>query len=266
MQRSQWSKAFGAGEEPEITGVGIAYMLAGGSDPSNTDPMAMEPAEGEEWVTTPPHVMLLMPGGFDAEHFGTKPKQDEPYIMWDGTPYEHLMIPVVAMGAEAMGDVSAEMLSAMSSAPASIAQNATIMGQPEKAGDPMIVLQEGTNGWVCYPDRAVSPGDDPMCSDAIMDAGFAAGATRDVPGPGLGYMLAGGSDESNTDPTATGPAEGEDWVTTPPHLMLMVPGGFDADYFTTDHTSGYPYIMFAGTDFEHMMIPVADMPAMEEMP
>ncbi len=50
-------------------------------------------------------------------------------------------------------------------------------------------------------------------------------ATRSghVPGPGLGYMLAGGSDESNTDPTASGPADGEEWVTTPAHLMLMVP-------------------------------------------
>ncbi len=45
--------------------------------------------------------------------------------------------------------------------------------------------------------------------------------------------------------------------------MLMVPGGFDADYYTTDHNSGYPYIMFAGTDFEHLMIPVADMPEMD---
>jgi hypothetical protein len=72
-------------------------------------------------------------------------------------------------------------------------------------------------------------------------------------------MLAGGSDESNTDPMATGPAAGEDWVTTPPHLMYMVPGGFDTRYFTTDHMSGYPYIMWAGTDLEHIMIPVADM-------
>ena len=260
---SAWNEAYMAGEAPENDGTGIAYMLAGGSDPSNTDPMAMQPAEGEEWVTTPPHVMLLFPGGFDADIFSTEPKQDEPYIMWDGTPYEHLMIPVVAITAEEMGDISAEMQSAMSAAPASIALNATIMGNPEKAGDPKVVLQEGTNGWVCYPDRAVSPRDDPMCSDAIMDAGFASGATRDVPGPGLGYMLAGGSDESNTDPMASGPAEGEEWVTTPSHLMLMLPGGFDADYFSTDHTSGYPYIMFAGTDFEHLMIPVAGMPVMD---
>ncbi len=259
----EFSKAFGAGEEPEIDGTGIAYMLAGGSDPSNTDPMAMQPAAGEDWVTSPPHIMFLMPDGFDADFFSTTPSDSVPYIMWDGTPYEHLMVPVVAITAEQMGDVSDEMMSAMSAAPAEIAMNAIIMGNPEKAGDPKVVLQEGTNGWVCYPDRAVSPGDDPMCNDATMDAGFANGATRDVSGPGLGYMLAGGSDESNTDPMASGPAEGEEWVTTPSHLMLMVPGGFDADYFSTDHNSGFPYIMFAGTDFEHLMIPVADMSGMD---
>jgi hypothetical protein len=74
-------------------------MLAGGSDPSNTDPMAMAPAPGAAWITTPPHIMLLVPGGFDAKQFTTDPASGFPYIMWDGTPYEHLMVPVVAMPA-----------------------------------------------------------------------------------------------------------------------------------------------------------------------
>ncbi len=80
---------------------------------------------------------------------------------------------------------------------------------------------------------------------------------------GVSYMLAGGSDESNTDPMATGPAPGAEWIATPPHIMLLMPGGFDADIFTTDHGSGYPYIMWDGTPYEHLMIPVADMPAMD---
>ena len=51
-------------------------------------------------------------------------------------------------------------------------------------------------------------------------------------------MLQGGDDTSNTDPFAPVPAEGEPWVSTPPHLMLLLPGGFDASQFTTDHVSG----------------------------
>jgi hypothetical protein len=69
-------------------------MLMGGSDPSNTDPMAAAPAPGEDWIASPAHVMLIVPGGFDAKQFSTDPKSGGPYIMWDGTPYEHLMVPV----------------------------------------------------------------------------------------------------------------------------------------------------------------------------
>jgi hypothetical protein len=29
---------------------------------------------------------------------------------------------------------------------------------------------------------------------------------------------------------------------SPAHLMLLMPGGFDAKQFTTDHASGFPYI------------------------
>jgi hypothetical protein len=255
-----------AGTELDITALGMGYMLAGGSDPSNTDPLAMEPAEGEDWIATPPHVMFVAPGGLDPAHFSTDHASGEPYIMWEGSPYEHLMMPVVPAGAPngpLTADATAEeqIANMRSAAPAVIVDNATLMGYPAEEGGDMVVLQEGSNGWVCYPDRLVSPGDDPSCNDAAMEEGFATGATRDVTRLGLAYMLAGGSDESNTDPTSSGPEDPAEWITTPFHVMAMVPGGFDVANFTTDHTSGYPYIMFDDTDFEHLMIPVADLPA-----
>lgn len=251
-----WNDAFGRGEALEVTKVGIAYMLQGGSDPSHTDPMATRPAPGEDWVNTPPHIMILVPGGFDAADFATEPKADEPWIMWDGTPYEHLMVPITPITKEAMGDMDADAQNTLSSTPAGIALNATILANPAKAGDPMITVKEGTNSWTCWPDRPVSPGNDPSCNNPQMDQAFAAGMNAVITKPGLGYMLQGGSDESNTDPTASGPAPGDDWVTTPAHVMLMAPGGFDAADFTTDHTSGYPYIMFDDSPIEHLMIPV----------
>lgn len=79
-----------------MTAPGVAYMLQGGDDTSNTDPFAPVPAEGQEWVSTAPHLMLLLPGGFDASQFTTDHASGLPYIMWDGTPYEHLMVPPVA--------------------------------------------------------------------------------------------------------------------------------------------------------------------------
>jgi len=258
-----WNEAYMAGEEPELDGTGIAYMLAGGSDPSNTDPFAMEPAEGEDWISTPPHIMIVTDVGFDADFIATEPKQDEPYIMWDGTPYEHLMVPVVPTPDKLMGEVDEEMANILRSAPASVALNATIMGNPKKEGDPMVVVKEGTNDWICYPDGLASPGNDPSCSDSMMDAFWSIGDTENVARAGLSYMLQGGSDPSNDDPALANPREGEEWVTTAPHVMLVLPGGFDTAHFTTDHMSGYPYIMYADTGYQHIMIPVADMPGME---
>ena len=47
-------------------------------------------------------------------------------------------------------------------------------------------------------------------------------------------------------------------MTSPPHVMLLLPGELDQTAFSTDHASGGPYIMWAGTPYEHIMLPVAD--------
>jgi hypothetical protein len=167
------------------------------------------------------------------------------------------------MAPSEMGDADAELQNIMSSAPSSIIRNATILGNSATSGGDSVTLQEGDSGWICYADRLVSPGNDPACYDAMWNELFAAAEPPEITRPGVSYMLAGGSDESNTDPMATGPAPGEEWITTPPHLMLLMPGGFDPASFTTDHMSGYPYIMWDGTPYEHLMIPVADMPDMD---
>ncbi|MEZ4736750.1 MAG: hypothetical protein R3E79_57450 [Caldilineaceae bacterium] len=254
-----WNDAYAKGEEPEITGPGLAYMLQGGSDPSNTDPMATEPAPGEDWVATPPHMMILLPDGFDAANFTTDHHSGYPYIMWDGTPYEHLMVPIVGATPVEMGNADAQVANILAAAPAVVALNATILGEPTTAGGDMVVLQEGDNGWICYDDRSVSPGNAPACYDEqwnVFNEAYMAGEAPVLTAPGIGYMLQGGSDESNTDPLATGPAPGEEWITTPSHIMLLLPDGFDAANFTTDHHSGYPYIMWDGTPYEHLMVPV----------
>lgn len=92
----QWAQAWMAHEDPPEGIVGMAYMLQGGSDASNTDPLAMAPAEGAEWVDTGPHIMMFnvgeMIGNYPTQ--GDSPDTASPYVMWAGTPYEHLMIPV----------------------------------------------------------------------------------------------------------------------------------------------------------------------------
>ena len=104
--------AFVAGEEPDTQVAGLAYMLQGGSEASNTDPFATEPAEGDEWMASPPHVMLIMPGDLDQSVFSPDFHSGAPWIMYAGTPYEHIMMPVVEgvmgdMGEMAMATPSA---------------------------------------------------------------------------------------------------------------------------------------------------------------
>jgi len=157
-------------------------------------------------------------------------------------------------------EIQAKIENAMSATPLAIAQDATILdNEVDDNGNP-IVLREGTNEWTCFPALPWTPANDPACFDPmwlIWNEALFAGTEPDITTPGLAYMLQGGSDASNTDPFAMEPPEGEDWVLSPPHVMLIFPEPLDTDLFTTDPDSGGPYVMWAGTAFEHIMMPVA---------
>ena len=186
---------------------------------------------------------------------------------------------LVAIGAVAFGlahpasgasqddaDTQAKIENAMSAGPSSVSANATILDNALDDAGQFVVLRDGSNGWFCFPDYPASPGNDPQCLDQTwLDwvYAFFAGDEPNVTVPGLAYMLQGGSDPSNTDPLLTEPAAGEEWVSSPPHVMLVLPGKLDQSVFSTDHHSGKPYIMWAGTPYEHIMMPVAEAETME---
>ena len=152
----------------------------------------------------------------------------------------------------------AAIASAMSAAPASISAHATIVAMD--ASGQMHTLRAGTNGFTCMPDDPASPGPDPMCADQPGMAWIGAWLAHTAPQPGkIGfmYMLAGGSDASNTDPYAAKPADGH-WVATGPHVMVV---GADPAFYAA-YPSGQnpdttrPYVMWAGTAYQHLMAPV----------
>lgn len=166
-----------------------------------------------------------------------------------------------SLPAAGQDDVDGKIAQGMSAAPASIAKDATIYDLNVDDQGNFIVLREGSNGWSCFPDAPGTPSLDPMCLDATWMNWLGALIAQKDPEtkvPGLAYMLQGGSDASNTDPYATEPAEGDEWVSSPPHVMLLLPGELDQSVFSTDHASGGPYIMWAGTPYEHIMMPVSD--------
>jgi hypothetical protein len=166
---------------------------------------------------------------------------------------------VALVTAQDDADTQAKIENAMSAAPLAIAENATILDYPTE-GTEFVVLREGSNGWSCLPDWTISPGNDPMCLDPMFTIWFEAymaGTEPEITTPGLAYMLQGGSDASNIDPMAMEPAAGEDWVSTPPHVMILFPAELDLNVFSIDHMSGEPYVMWAGTPYEHIMMPIA---------
>jgi hypothetical protein len=98
-----WARALSARTEPAIESVGFGYMLQGGSTASNTDPFAETPPAGGTWLEEPPHVMMVVPDPAALEGLPTDPENGGPWVMWQATPYAHVMMPV-----EAEGEASAD--------------------------------------------------------------------------------------------------------------------------------------------------------------
>lgn len=149
---------------------------------------------------------------------------------------------------------------AMSAAPAAVASKATIMDWPAKEGAHASVLRQGSNGWVCYPDFPDTKGNDPMCLDEAwqkwMDA-YMMQRPPEVSRVGLSYMVApGGAWSSNTDPFATGEKPDNQWGFDGPHLMIVVPDTGALKGLPADRKSGGPFVMYAGTPYAHIMVPL----------
>lgn len=152
--------------------------------------------------------------------------------------------------------------SAISAAPAAIADNATIMDWPAEEGAEMTVLREGTNGYTCLPDMPATSGNDPMCLDEPWMKWADAWMNKEevnIDKIGFGYMLQGGSAESNTDPYAEGPTDDNEWLTDAiPHLMIIVPDPemLEGLPVTPEEAGGGPWVMWRNTEYVHIMAPM----------
>jgi len=140
----------------------------------------------------------------------------------------------------------------LAAAPKSIAKDAGV-ARYDKDGK-MQTLRESKNGFTCM----VIMGD-AMCADANSMAFFDAMMKKENPPDKLGltYMLGGDNGASNTDPTAEKKTADNHWVVTGPHVMIVGPGAKSLGLSeTADADPTKPYMMWAGTPYEHAMIPV----------
>ncbi len=141
---------------------------------------------------------------------------------------------------------------ALSAAPKAIAEGAAVV-RVGKDGN-MRTVREGNNGFTC-----LFMGTDKMCNDS-NSMEFIHAMMKKEPPPdkvGISYMLAGDEGASNTDPYATGKTTDNHWIVTGPHIMLFGPPSKMLGYTKSkDPDPTKPYMMWAGTPYEHAMIPV----------
>ena len=165
----------------------------------------------------------------------------------------------MAMHSSHSVDDKKAMMSAMSAAPMNVSAKATIVAMD--ANGKMRVLHKGHNNFTCMPDNPATPGPDPMCMDpaALAWAEAWIGHKKPVEGKvGFMYMLMGGTDASNVDPYATKPTSNNHWLQTGPHVMIVGASQSFYDMYpkSAQPDTSVPYIMWSGTPYQHLMIPV----------
>ena len=159
------------------------------------------------------------------------------------------MVAPIAGSAEDAPDAVAD---AISAGWPGMAENATVV---DWEGN---VLKEGTNGYTCLPTPPMLSGTAPMCMDSEWMKWADAWQNKKeyaAESLGISYMLAGDGGASNIDPYAEGPTDDNEWIREGAHLMILAPAAL-LEAFPTDPHNGGPYVMWKGTPYAHLMVPI----------
>lgn len=78
--------------KPTNTEPGVSYMARGGFHWEKDGKILMDEEPGAKLVKEPPHWMVMWPFDSKASGLAPKPNPSGVYIMFDGTPYAHLMV------------------------------------------------------------------------------------------------------------------------------------------------------------------------------
>lgn len=88
-----WADAWVNKRPPRVTAIGIGYMLRGDKGASLTDPYGTEQTS-TDWIRSGPHIMVVTPSLATLAALPGTPAGGGPYVMWKGTPYAHIMVPL----------------------------------------------------------------------------------------------------------------------------------------------------------------------------
>ncbi|HEY8578823.1 MAG TPA: hypothetical protein VIL72_02990 [Beijerinckiaceae bacterium] len=169
--------------------------------------------------------------------------------------------PGATAGRTAAVDTDALIKDALSAAPPLIERSAKVMDWDGK------VLRDGVGDYTClptHPDKRASGGKEPMCLDRVwLEWGDAWMNKKPFKADAVGvaYMMSGDTGASNTDPFATQATRDNQWIVEGPHVMVIVPDAKALDGLSTDPHAGGAYVMWKGTPYAHIMVPVGKRPA-----
>jgi len=79
-------------DKPGNTVPGISYMARGGYHWEKDGKVLMNEESGAKLVKEPPHWMMMWPFTSQETKLPTKPNPSGAWIMFDGTPFAHLMV------------------------------------------------------------------------------------------------------------------------------------------------------------------------------
>jgi|TARA_R110002012_G_scaffold91404_1_gene222578 hypothetical protein len=153
---------------------------------------------------------------------------------------------------------------ALRAAPPSILRTATVS---DLAGN---ILREGPSDYTCFPAPDGIAG--PMCMDSEWRRWMAAwmgGTPFTAERLAIAYVLAGDSPDggaSNIDPAATLPTADNEWIVEGPHMMLITPDPSVFDGIPTTINTDGPYVMWSGTPYVHLMVPLDKRSEQRSMP
>ncbi len=151
-----------------------------------------------------------------------------------------------------------------SAAPSFIGDFATVIGGNGE------ILREGTNGWICqhgnprpFPEEGWKSAHEamPACHDEEgmkWMMAYAEGKKPNLNRDTYMWMLHGDVGEDNLVPGVLNKKDStpDQWIESGPHLMLMPKDPASLENFTSDFNKGEPYVMFPGTEYAHLMIPI----------
>jgi hypothetical protein len=175
-----------------------------------------------------------------------------------------LAVAAALLASPARAQAKGEIAQALTAAPPGVAAGAAVARMD--ASGRITELRAGTNGWTCIPpnDPAhVGHRNFPACFDKYGLEWIEDFFARRNPNPlhvGYSYMLRGGWSWSNTDSSARKLAPGQkDYIRIPPHIMILGARVADNSGFPSGQANpdtGKPFVMFGGTPFAILIIPV----------